>query len=639
MATAGQMDRVVNHLRRAVLGGADDVTDGQLLETFLSEREQAAFAALVQRHGSMVLAVCRRVLQHAQDAEDAFQATFLVLVRKAGSLVNRHTIGDWLYGVAYHTALKARAAALKRQAREREAAEMAQPKPLEDMWQELRPVLDRELNRLPECYRAPVVLCDLEGKTRKQAAQQLGWPEGTVSGRLSRARVILAKRLTRQGLAFSGGALAALLSQSAASACVPASLASAATKAAILTAAGQTVFTGVISAQVASLTEGVIKTMFLTKLKITTVVLLTVGLAGTGAGIISMQTTAAERRADGVVVAAADDGQRRDGDKIKKGDEERKRESDKRDGERKEGERRDADRKEGERREGDRKDGDRREGDRKEGERRDRGPGLLPPGIERLELNESQKEKLTKLHKAAEEKMAAAQKKHMEAIQKARESQDRAKIEEAVQDLRKETGKIQEELHKQLHEILTDEQKRQLGELQQRREGGRPGPELLPRLLGQLDLNAEQREKIEKIMKEFGEKQEASQKKFQEEVEKAKGNQDREKVRDLFEGRQKEVAKMFDEVQAKVQEVLSEEQKRRFGELQRRGPGGPPPFPPGQILPPPLQERLGLTEEQRDKLAKLQKETEARLREILNEEQNRKLEEFKKGPGDRPRRE
>src|SRR5262249_26019760 len=158
------------------------------------------------RHGPMVLGVCRRVLDHAHDAEDAFQATFLVLARKAASIVARDTVGNWLYGVAYRTAHKARVAAARRRLKERQ---MSRPEALdEDVWRELRPVLDQELNRLPEKYREPVILCDLEGQTRKEAARRLGWPEGTLSGRLSRARVLLAKRLARHGLTLSGGAMA-----------------------------------------------------------------------------------------------------------------------------------------------------------------------------------------------------------------------------------------------------------------------------------------------------------------------------------------------------------------------------------------------------------------------------------------------
>jgi RNA polymerase sigma factor (sigma-70 family) len=279
-----QMSEVISHLRRAMLlrDGAG-LTDGQLLEDYIRRHEEAALAALVHRHGPMVWGVCRRVLRNYHDAEDAFQATFLVLVRKAASVVPREMIANWLYGVAHQTALKARATAAKRRARERQVTRMPEPVVTEpDLWHDLQPLLDQELNHLPDIYRVAIVLCDLEGKTRKETARQLGVPEGTVAGRLARARVMLAKRLARHGPAASGGALAVLLSQHVASAGVPSSVASSTIKAATLFAAGQTAATGVISAKVVALTEGVLKTMLLTKLKIATAVLL---LAGVGVGV------------------------------------------------------------------------------------------------------------------------------------------------------------------------------------------------------------------------------------------------------------------------------------------------------------------------------------------------------------------
>jgi RNA polymerase sigma factor (sigma-70 family) len=218
-----QISEVLQHLRRTVLlrGGAE-VTDGQLLEDYLSRHDEAALAALVRRHGPMVWGVCRRILRGYHDAEDAFQATFLVLVRKAASIVPREMVANWLYGVAHRTALKARATAARRKERERQVTEMPEPAAAEkDNWRDLQPLLDEELRRLPDKYRAVIVLCDLEGKTRKEAARPLGVPEGTVAGWLARARTMLAKRLARYGLAVSGGALGVVLSQNGASAAVP----------------------------------------------------------------------------------------------------------------------------------------------------------------------------------------------------------------------------------------------------------------------------------------------------------------------------------------------------------------------------------------------------------------------------------
>jgi RNA polymerase sigma-70 factor (ECF subfamily) len=189
MAT-DSINRVPGQLRRAALRyEGDGLTDGQLLECFLARREEEAFAALVRRHGPMVLGVCRRVLHNTHDAEDAFQATFLVLARKAASVVPTDRVGHWLYGVAHRTALKARTAAARRRRTERQAGQMlAREGGAEDHPDDLRSLLDEELHRLPGKYCAPLLLCLLEGKTRKEAARRLGWTEGTLSGRLARAK-------------------------------------------------------------------------------------------------------------------------------------------------------------------------------------------------------------------------------------------------------------------------------------------------------------------------------------------------------------------------------------------------------------------------------------------------------------------
>jgi RNA polymerase sigma factor (sigma-70 family) len=259
---ASQMNRVIQHLRRAALvqdcGG---MTDGQLLADFINSRNEGALEALVRRHGPMVWGVCRRVLFNHHDAEDAFQATFLVLLRKAASISRRELLANWLYGVAHQTALKARATTAKNRSRERQVTQMPEPESKQqELWHELEPLLDQELSRLPQKYRSAVVLCDLQGKTRKEAARQLGCPEGTVAGRLARARALLARRLAARGLAVSSGSLAVMLSQNAASAGMPATVITSTIKTACMC-------TGAISAQVAALAEGVLKAMFFTKLK------------------------------------------------------------------------------------------------------------------------------------------------------------------------------------------------------------------------------------------------------------------------------------------------------------------------------------------------------------------------------------
>jgi RNA polymerase sigma factor (sigma-70 family) len=293
MATS-QTSEVIQYLRRAVLlceGAA--LTDGQLLGSFVEQRDDAAFAALVRRHGPMVWGVCRRLLdQH--DAEDAFQATFIVLVRKAVSIVPRERVANWLYGVAHQTALQARRNAARRRAKEKQVAQMPEPVAVErDLWPDLQPVLDQELSRLPDTYREVIVLSDLEGKTRREVARQLGLPEGTVASRLARARNMLAKRLTQRGVALSSGTLAAILSREAASAAVPPLVVSSTIEAATFVAAGEAASMGAISVKVAALTTGVIKAMLMSKLQKVMTVLLLVAVAGTVAANL-YQTRATE---------------------------------------------------------------------------------------------------------------------------------------------------------------------------------------------------------------------------------------------------------------------------------------------------------------------------------------------------------
>src|SRR5690348_10503370 len=250
MAT-GQVSGVVRQLRRAALlqdGGG--MTDGQLLECFLTRRDEAAFEFLLRRHGPMVLGVCRRILRNVHDAEDAFQATFMVLAHKAGSLRSRELLGNWLYGVAYRTAMKAQAMNAKRRSKERRAGEIPRSESSRD--EELLAQLDQELNRLPDRYRVPVVLCELEGRSRKEVARTLHLPEGTLSSRLATARRLLAARLTRRGVQLSGAALALALSQATASAEVPVALTAATIQAASAMAP-------MLAPPVAALAEGVLR--------------------------------------------------------------------------------------------------------------------------------------------------------------------------------------------------------------------------------------------------------------------------------------------------------------------------------------------------------------------------------------------
>jgi RNA polymerase sigma factor (sigma-70 family) len=250
--------------RRLHPAGRCGLTDGQLLARFAAARDEASFAALVKRHGPMVLGVCVRALGHRQDAEDAFQAAFLVLARKAASLANGEALAGWLFGVAQRTALEARSAIARRRSRERQLEHMPQPEVAPAEPQFWRPLLDRELALLPADYRAAVVLCDLEGCPRKEAARRLRLSEGTLSSRLARARAHLAWRLSRRGVAMSSAALAAALAGGAATAAVPARLAESTAKVAALVAAGQTAAVG---SQAALLMHEVQRGMPMAKLK------------------------------------------------------------------------------------------------------------------------------------------------------------------------------------------------------------------------------------------------------------------------------------------------------------------------------------------------------------------------------------
>ena len=282
------------------VGSLGGLSDGQLLDRFVERREEAVIEAIVSRHGPMVWGVCRRVLRDHHDAEDAFQSTFLVLARKAGSVMIREKLGNWLYGVAYQTAMKARAIRSKRRVREIQVSDMPEPMAARDDLQEaLSEVLDRELSRLPEKYRTPIVLCELGGKSHREAAKQLGWPIGTVSSRLSRARSMLAKRLARRGLALSLGSLAVLLAQESASASMPTRLISSTAKAASLFAASGAVTAGSVSAKVVALTREVLKIMLLSRLRAAAAMLLVVS-----ATVLALAPLAAQSQAPVVRDAA-----------------------------------------------------------------------------------------------------------------------------------------------------------------------------------------------------------------------------------------------------------------------------------------------------------------------------------------------
>jgi len=278
------------------VGTVAGLTDEQLLDQFTTctgEAAELAFAALVERHGPMVLRVCQSVLREPHDAQDAFQATFLVLVRKAGSIRKRGSLVSWLHGVACRIASCGNAATARRRRHERKTAERAATSVDDGDRDDLASVLHEELDRLPEKYRAPIVLCYLESRTHEEAAQQLRWPVGTVRSRLARGRDQLRGRLMRRGLALSVGLLEGALSAEKATAEVPAALASLTAEAAARFAAGRLVTTGVNSAAVTLLLEGAMNAMFVTKIKFA---LLACGLFATAAVVVAQQVGRAPER-------------------------------------------------------------------------------------------------------------------------------------------------------------------------------------------------------------------------------------------------------------------------------------------------------------------------------------------------------
>lgn len=283
-------------LIRLVLRTAE-VPDRDLLARFVAARDEEAFAEIVRRHGPMVLAACRRVTHHPHDAEDAFQAAFLVLARRAGHVARPELLANWLYGVAYRTALEARAA--RRRAEERVvpvAPEPVAPPPPDDTT-ELRAVIDEELAKLPDKYRSAVVLCDLEGLPRATAAAQLGIPEGTLSSRLAHARKVLAERLTRRGVTASATAVVAALGRDALAAAVPYTLTHATLAIAVRTPLA-------VSPAVSSLTDGVLKTMLANRLRNAFGIgLLLCGVVGVGTTLASQLRT--ELPADPVALPPA----------------------------------------------------------------------------------------------------------------------------------------------------------------------------------------------------------------------------------------------------------------------------------------------------------------------------------------------
>lgn len=276
------LDRVLTNLR--ILLAPDlppEVTDADLLTRFVTSRDDAAFAALVRRHSGMVLSVCRRVLRNQHDAEDAFQVTFLTLVEKAAAIRKRSAVGSWLHGAAFRIASDLRARLARRRASPL-PSEVEAPRDEDakaQLWHEIHTVLDLELARLPERYRAPIVLCYLEGRTRDEAALQLGWSVGTVRGRLERGRQLLRKGLCRRGIAAPAALLATGLTEIGASA-APSYLIVSTVNAALEVKSGVGLAASGLSGPVIELLNQGNTLMFWTKKKLILLTLLAFGMIG-----------------------------------------------------------------------------------------------------------------------------------------------------------------------------------------------------------------------------------------------------------------------------------------------------------------------------------------------------------------------
>jgi RNA polymerase sigma factor (sigma-70 family) len=281
---SGQLGQVWQRLRGLVGKAPEPPADAQLLERFTASQDMAAFEALVERYGPLVLGVCRRVLGNTHDAEDAFQATFLVFARRAGSIHSQGAVGSWLCGTAYRISLKAKTAIARRRDQERHAGNtmLKLNEKDEAAWKELKPVLDEELNRLPEKYRIPLVLCYLEGKSNEAAARELGWAPGSMSYRLAQARERLRERLVHRGVALTSALMGPALAAYAAAE-VPAQLMAPTVKGALLFAAGKAV-ADLIPAQAVALADAVLQAAAMLKAVLAAVLglCLLVALGGVG---------------------------------------------------------------------------------------------------------------------------------------------------------------------------------------------------------------------------------------------------------------------------------------------------------------------------------------------------------------------
>ena len=291
----------------------DEAADSQLLQRFVVNRDEAAFATLVKRYGALVYSVCRRVLQQDQDAEDALQAAFLILARRAGSIHKRQSLASWLHGVAFRTALSARKSIMRRRKHEEKAQSTPTQSPVaEAALRELQTLLDEEVHRLPDRLRAPFVLCCWEGRSRADTAAELGWKEGTVCSRVAEARERLRHRLAKRGVTLTAALSACTLGVQESAAAIP--LLAAVSKAAVEFSLGRAAAS--LPIHVVSLTEGVLSTMSTATMKLVMTVCTATLLIGSGIGGIVYGTSYPEQQI--IIPPAVQAAPKPDGERVEK---------------------------------------------------------------------------------------------------------------------------------------------------------------------------------------------------------------------------------------------------------------------------------------------------------------------------------
>jgi RNA polymerase sigma factor (sigma-70 family) len=311
------LNGLLQHLRKAsALQTNHASSDCELLERFVESHDEAAFMALIERHGLMVFGVCRRALPNSHDAEDACQAVFIVLARKAASVRKKASLGSWLHGVAYRVAVTLKRDQARRNKRERSTRATTPRDPAAEVtWREVQFILDEELQRLPERLRAPLILCYLECLTRDEAAAKLRLSAGALHGRLERARSILRERLGKRGLTLSSALSAAALGENVVQAAIPPMFLVSSTKVAMLIASGQPLTKTVVATNVLILAKEVLTSMFITKLKLGTIAVLCAGLVLTAIGGFSdSQVVAQDSRPGGLTPKAVSPAERPEND-------------------------------------------------------------------------------------------------------------------------------------------------------------------------------------------------------------------------------------------------------------------------------------------------------------------------------------